>query len=124
MRGVRDRKIAEFIRVVESRYPRTRVVLEPWGSEEDPDLRWLVWILNVPPRRIVEVEEFTDRYTLDLYDLGRKPIRFFAYAVSPENTAEYFPGLMTAPREWRLVVEEGEIHVLAPVRRARRRRAG
>ena len=124
MREVKDRILAMFIRVVERRYPGSRVVLERFGCPDDPDVRWWLSVLNVPRKRIVECDEFMTRYTLKLHDYWKKPIRFLADAVSPEETAKYFPDAMQAPRSHRLVLRQGEVHSMVPDRKNRRRRAG
>ncbi|MGH7152228.1 MAG: hypothetical protein ACREIU_16095 [Planctomycetota bacterium] len=83
-----DARIAPLAREIESRYPRTRVLLRPHSDEEDPAIRHFLWILGVPVERLCEVEDFAIDRALELYEDA--PLPFHVSVASPETTARFF----------------------------------
>ncbi|MGH7152097.1 MAG: hypothetical protein ACREIU_15435 [Planctomycetota bacterium] len=117
---MRNPRIRALIETVEKRYPGTRVVVQPWGGAEDPDIRRWLWVLNVPEACTLEVERFADRRARGMY--GRRPVPFFVSSVNREETARVFSAVLAMPKG-RRGIESGPFgYIPAPTRRRRRAR--
>jgi len=117
---MRNPRIRALIEAIEARYSGTRVVVERWGGGEDPDIRWRLWILDVPQDRVAAVEKFASRETTRLYGYGLVP--YFAHAVGREDTRKHFAAVVGMPKGRRLVEESFPGYVPARTRRRRRAR--
>ena len=117
---IRNPRIRALIGAIEKRYPDTRVVVQPWGGAEDPDIRWWLWILNVPADGTVEAERFGDRRARRMY--GRRPVPFFVSAVNREETARVFSAVLGMPKGRRMIESGPYGYVPAPAPRRRRAR--
>jgi hypothetical protein len=117
---MRDPRIRSLIEAIEARYPGTRVVVQRWGGREDPDIRWWLWVLNVPEDRLTAVDRFASRRTTRIY--GKRTVPFFTSIVSREQSLLQFAAVLAKPRGSRLVERMFEGFVPAPSRRRRRTR--
>ena len=101
-----DERLRSLTREVESRFAGSRLEARACEDEEDPSIRWFLWILDVPEERLREVEDFAIGRALDLY--GDGPLPFYVSAASPATTAKYFARLVApAPPEASRVREPG-----------------
>lgn len=81
-----DPRIAAVIGAVESRYPGIRLEAEPWGTPEDPAIRWFLWILQFPEGRGAEIQAFALRRAHELF--GEDPLPFFVAPAGPVQAAK------------------------------------
>lgn len=82
------RRIDRLRAKISARYRFVRHRLEPIADPEDPAIRWFLWMLDVPRRRIQEVTDYAARQALKLY--SPKPPEIYLRAVTPEYTSKYF----------------------------------
>ena len=82
-----DRRIAILARTVEARFPGTKVVVDPYGSPDDEEIRWWISILHTPRGKEVLVDKFAIGLAFDLYNQRSFP--FFVGAEGPRGTREY-----------------------------------
>lgn len=122
---MRNPRIRALIGAIEKRYPDTRVVVQPWGGREDPDIRWWLWVLDVPEEGLVEVEGFARRRARRLY--GRPLVPLFVSAVSRERRGRRESAAPRGPRQAgaaRRGVALRARHAAPPCRRGARPRRG
>ncbi|MCI0587412.1 MAG: hypothetical protein L0323_11285 [Planctomycetes bacterium] len=117
---MRNPRIRALIEAIEKRYPATRVVVQPYGGAEDPDIHWWLWILDVPEEETLEVEGFADRRARRLY--GSPHVPFFLGAVDPEQTLKHFAAVLGTPKSRRRIEHGAYGYVPAPTRKRRRSR--
>lgn len=67
----------------------------PFRSEEDPDLRWFVWITDVPRPDLCGVEDGAVDLALSIY--GPAPLDFLIGVATPEKTRVLREGLHPRP---------------------------
>ena len=112
---MRNPRIRALIETIEKRYPETRVVVQPWGGAEDPDIDWWLWILDVPEDRTVEVEEFAHRRARRMY--GRRSVPFVVSSVNCAETARVFSAVLAMPKGRRMIESGPYGYVPAPTGR-------
>lgn len=75
------------IRTIEARFPGSRVIVEPFGVPEDPEIRWILRVLNVREKDTPLVLDFGIDLAIDLY--GKMPIPFSLSPMGPRGTARF-----------------------------------
>lgn len=91
---VRDVRFKALRLAIETRWPGSRVVWEPYVSPDDPAIRGWVHILHVPDREVFEAGHLAVRLACDLFP---GPSRFFVRAVLPEHEASMLRRLRLRP---------------------------
>ena len=94
--AMRDKRIDQIADAVEKRFPGTLVVISPCPSPDDPDIDWMLDVLNLPLEQHRELMSFTTRLSDELF--GEYVCPFLVGGVSPEQTAiEYAKYLQGEP---------------------------
>jgi hypothetical protein len=85
---VRDPRIDQIADAVERHFPGTVVVISRCPSPDDPDIDWLLDVLNLPEGRDRELTTFTLKLGIELF--GENDIPFLAGGHTPEWTALHY----------------------------------
>jgi hypothetical protein len=85
---MRDKRIDQIADAIESHFPGTIVVIERCPSPDDPDIDWLLDVLNLPLERHRELTMFAMRLGDELFGEGGLP--FLTGGVTPEWTALHY----------------------------------
>ena len=81
-------QVDSFVRKLEA-VLGLRAQVQPWSCPDDPTIRAFVWLLDVPAGRLTAVEDAAWHLAGEAF---HGPVPFLLSAVSPGNTARYFPG--------------------------------
>ncbi len=86
---MRDPRTESVIAAISARYPDTRIEVRPNPDPDTASMPDFIVVLDVPPSRIREVEDFGLDVAFAAY--GDEPLPFLLGAVDPERSARYFP---------------------------------
>ncbi|HET6202899.1 MAG TPA: hypothetical protein VFI25_08870 [Planctomycetota bacterium] len=78
-----DVRVAALGRAIESRWPGSKVVVEPYRSPDDPLIRWWVYILGIRYPEAGAAIDFGWELSRDLF--RNEPMSFFMSAESPAS---------------------------------------
>jgi len=85
---VRDVRLVALVKAIESRFPGTRVVVEPWSDPDgDRRVRWWLEVLHVREDDLGQVIRFAHRLGNDLY--GEAGLPFEVGVKDARGTAAY-----------------------------------
>lgn len=61
----------------------------PYSCEDDPSIRWRLWVLDVPRDKLCEVQDLALMAALELYEDETLPV--LVSVATPAKTKELFP---------------------------------
>ncbi len=74
-----DPRLIRFVELVGQ-----QLAILSYGSDDDPDIQYFIWLLNVPREQLCEVQDRAIYLALDIYEDG--PLPFCIGVADPEKT--------------------------------------
>jgi hypothetical protein len=85
---MRDPRVDQVADAIEQRYPGTIVVISPCPSPDDPDIDWMLDVLNLQIEHQLDVVKFAFELSDRLFAGEDRP--FLVGGVTPEWTALHY----------------------------------